>query len=120
MVTSMRSYLVLLLGVFSLTPIGFPQSVKPEGPAEMKLDTVHPGQISGGIYSNSYFGLSLEIPTGWKPLDNSALQVLKKRNGELLLHQPQLGRYSSDGEVDSPLLVMVEREPSKHGQHRLV
>jgi len=117
MVTSMHRYLLLLLAVLSLAPIGSSQSAKPQTSEEVNLDSVHPGQISGGIYSSPYFGFSLEIPLGWKVLDNSALQALKKRNDELLRQQPQLGRYSSNGEVDSPLLAMIEREPSKDGQH---
>jgi len=88
---------------------------------EQTLETVHPGTISGDIYKNAFFGFSLEIPQGWKVADNAALRVLQQRNEKLLLEQPQLGRYSQNGEVDSPLLFMIEREPDKTGQHhRLV
>jgi len=88
---------------------------------ERKLESVHPGVISGDIYRNSFFGFSLEIPPGWKLADSAALRMLQERNKKLLLQQPKLGRYSRNGEVDFPLLVMIEREPDKTGQrHRLV
>jgi len=97
------------------------QSAKSPMAEAQKIDSVHPGTIAHDIYKNVFFGFSLEVPQGWKVADNTALRALRQRNEKLLLQRPQLGRYSQNGEVDSPLLFMIEREPDKTGQgHRLL
>jgi hypothetical protein len=108
---------IILLIVLPCVATTTTQSTAAPAVPEQTLETVHPGSISGDIYRNAFFGFSLEIPQGWKVADNAALRVLQQRNEKLLLEQPQLGRYSQNGEVDSPLLLMIEREPDKTGQH---
>jgi hypothetical protein len=110
---------LLLIGIVGIGSVGA-QSKESPSVTEQQIDSIHPGSISGDIYRNPYFGFSLEIPEGWKVAANAALRVLQQRNQEVLLQQPQSGRYSRNGEVNSPLLVLIEREPGKTGKHRLV
>jgi hypothetical protein len=92
------------------------QSLTPRG-QEQKIDSVHPGSIADHIYTNSYFRFSLEVPEGWKVASNAALRSLSERKKQLLAQMPRKDRYATDNEVDSPLLIMSQLEPTKDGQH---
>src|SRR5689334_2377896 len=107
---------ILLIGI-SCVVTAAAQSRESPVVDEKKIESVHPGSVSGDIYRNPFFGFSMEIPQGWKVADNAAVRMLQQRNERLLAQQPQSGRYSQNGEVDSPLLFMIEREPDKTGQH---
>src|SRR5260370_15807726 len=50
-------------------------SATPQVPNERKLGGIHPGSISGNIYTNPFFGFSLEIPEGWKVADSVVAQA---------------------------------------------
>jgi hypothetical protein len=115
MVSGRVRHFSLAIGI--LCAAGAAQSAKSPMAEEQKIDSVHPGTIVHDIYKNAFFGFSLEVPQGWKVADNAALRALQQRNEKLLLQQPQSGPYSQNGEVDSPLLFMIEREPDKTGQH---
>ena len=39
----------------------------------------HEGTVSGGIYSNDFFGFSIEVPSGWKVGDNEVYRKLNER-----------------------------------------
>lgn len=87
---------------------------------EENIDSVHPGTISGGVYRNPYLGVSLEIPQGWTTSSSSVIREMRDRNQKLLIEQPQLRRNSTNDEIDSPLLVMIEREPRHSNDHRRI
>jgi hypothetical protein len=111
----LRNALIAVLGLATFAPA---QSTTPEVVPERRVASVHPGSIAGNIYTNTFFGFSLEIPGGWKVADDAALKALTERNNEVLSQQPQWVTYAHNSEVDSPLLIMGEREPAKGGQHR--
>jgi hypothetical protein len=113
-----RSAFVLVLVGIPFATLVPAQSTTPGVAPERTVTSVHPGSIAGNIYSNTFFGFSLEIPEGWKVADDAALQALTKRNKEVLRQQPQWATYARNSDVESPLLIMGEREPAKGGQHR--
>jgi hypothetical protein len=113
-----RSAFILVLVGLPFATLVPAQSTAPGVAAERMVTSVHPGSIAGNIYSNTFFGFSLEIPEGWKVADDAALKALTERNIEVLSQQPQGATYARNSEVDSPLLIMGEREPAKGGQHR--
>jgi len=114
----LRTALTLVLFGIPFIPFASAQSAAPRMVPERKVASVHPGSISGDVYTNPFFGFSLEIPQGWRVADDAALGALTERNRKILSEQPQWAPYAHNGEVDSPLFVMIEREPSKGEQHR--
>lgn len=42
----------------------------------------HEGTISSGIYTNAFFEFSVEIPTGWKVVDNARYEALNNKSRE--------------------------------------
>ena len=122
---------VLLLGLIGV-PLGIATSRAQETQAVEKsagvratlgreVTAVHPGVISGNIYTNQFFGFSLEIPVGWKAAENAALQALAEKNKRALAHEdPAFTQYARGEEVDSPLLILGERAVWKEGHHRLI
>ena len=93
------------------------ESAIPPAAQEQIVDSVHPGSIADHIYTNAYFGFSLEVPEGWKVASNEALRSLSERNKQFLAQMPKMKRYATNDEVDSPLLIMGLRQPTKDGQH---
>ena len=78
--------------------------------------------MSGGIYSNDFFGFSIEVPSGWKVGDNELYKKLNERlREEVSARDPELGELGRGEEVDAPVLLMVEVKPWADGKHhRLV
>jgi hypothetical protein len=86
---------------------------------EREVFGIHPGLISENIYTNQFFGFSMEIPPGWKAADNAALRAFADKNKQRLAKQdPTFTQFARGDEVDSPLLVLGEIELWKGGPHR--
>jgi hypothetical protein len=84
--------------------------------------SVHSGSISENIYTNPFFGFSIEIPAGWKAADNAGLKAFAEKQKQAMAKQdPAFTQFARGDEVDSPLLVLGEVEPWKRGpHHRLI
>jgi hypothetical protein len=90
-----------------------------ESTKEREVVSVHSGSISENIYSNHFFGFSIEIPVGWKAADNAGLKALAEKQKQALAKQdPAFTQFARGDEVESPLLVLGELEPWKGGPHR--
>jgi hypothetical protein len=96
---------------------------RPSSPAaalksEGQVGGVHPGTIAGTIYSNPFFGFSLEIPEGWQVADYQRAQALaEKTKQEYAERDPSMVGLMQGNEVDFRLLVMGEREPWKESRY---
>jgi len=121
------SFLWLLLGPFaaaqSVSPKGDRQSQQPTdtqpAPGDRQLGGIHPGSISDNVYTNPFFGISLEIPTGWKVADSVRAQaVQEKRGDEFKRQRPDIATFATEAEVNMPLLIMGE--PSKLGRRLII
>jgi hypothetical protein len=89
---------------------------------EREVLGIHPGSISENIYTNHFFGFSMEIPVGWKAADNAGMKAFAEKQRQALARQdPAFTQFARGDEVDSPLLVLGEVEPWKGGpHHRLI
>lgn len=82
---------------------------KPQDQGDRQLGGIHPGSISGNVYTNPFFGISLEIPEGWKVADSVRAQAAQeKRRDEFKEQQPDIARFAAHAEVNMPLLVIGE------------
>jgi hypothetical protein len=81
----------------------------------------HEGTISSGIYTNDFFEFSVEIPTGWKVVDNARYEALNNKSREEAAKNPDLAKLGQGTEINAPLLVMAETKPWTDGKnHRMV
>jgi len=80
---------------------------------------IHEGLVSGNIYTNPFFGFSVEIPQGWKVKSNAAFRTLQeKAKQQAEKSDPEVAQMAQGDEVDSPLLLMGESEVWNEGPHR--
>ena len=90
-----------------------------QAPSDRQLGGIHPGSISDNIYTNRFFGISLEIPEGWTVAESLREQALQEKRGdEFKKQQPDIARFAPGAEVNMPLLVMGE--PLKPGRRLII
>jgi len=86
---------------------------------EREVISVHPGSISGNIYTNRFFGFSIEIPEGWKVAENTGLKAFAEKQKQAWAKEdPTLKQFAKGDEVDLPLLALGEVERWKGGPNR--
>ena len=90
--------------------------------ASESVEIPHEGSISGNVYTNEFFGFSVEVPPGWKVGSNRGFKKLQDKAAQSVTrNNADLGKLQRSAEIDSPLLVMGEIEVWDHGpNHRLV
>jgi len=94
------------------TPSGAPQQ-SPSGPSSKVVPTgleANGGSFSGGVYRNSIFGFSLQIPPGWPVVPTSAAQPGNPEPGQSPLPEAH--------QVTRVLLLVTENAPLKKSYQR--
>ncbi|HYV30371.1 MAG TPA: hypothetical protein VEO53_04580 [Candidatus Binatia bacterium] len=82
------------------------------GPAQHGAPT--DGQLSGGRYTNSYFGFALTVPPAWSVAPEEVLQQIQRANNQPLTgvgHDRDLKRRIEFAAQDSHQLLLLSKKP---------
>jgi hypothetical protein len=80
---------------------------------------VHEGTVSEDIYTNDFFEFSIEVPPGWKVVDNARYQKLNEQARDLAAKQDsELAELGRGTEINAPLLIMGEIKTRMGGKQR--
>jgi hypothetical protein len=84
------------------------------GCGSFKFGAPEDGQVVSGVYSNSFFGFSMDLPSGWSVAPGNTLETIQRRENKVMAEQIQdrdFQRKLQAAPQDSHQLLLVSEKP---------